>query len=657
MPAGVVLAFWMGWIPQDGGYFATEWYPGALLSVLMLGVFVVARGRALPASPAARAALAAFGAFVLFNYASMLWAGSPGDAWEAANKLVLYLATGWLLSLIPWRIASATMLLGAWALGAAVVCLVALLSALHATELSGYIQGSRWQEPSGYANGTAAIAILAFWPALLFSARRDLPPWVQAAFMGIAVFLLEFGQLPQSRGSLVALVLSVPVLFALAPQRIRLLTRVLLLGGAIAVSLTSIWAVYGHLNATPPRPAVPALHHAATAMALTTAAAVLGVLVLALLERRLIPPPALARAVSRGLVVVTAAVVLAGAVGAVANSAGISRYVTTFTHPSNALNGSSPRILAGDLEERSDYWHWAASAFSTAPVAGIGGGNFEYGYTRGRRVPKFARYAHDIWLRVLSENGVVGGLLFVALLGSLAVGLARAARRSRPPARSIVAAAGVMLFYFLAHGSVDWLDEIPAVAAPALALPFVALALTRRPRGASGEPASRWPRGLRGAGAVSGGALLVAAAASLIFPYLSLRFVHRAFALEAANPPAALADLRQAAALNPISPKPWYAAGVLATDTSDPARAREAFDRALRLEDNWLPHFELALLDAAGRQIPQARRELARATALDPPDPLVQYAAGLIGRRSRVDPAAVNSQILNQPLYKQPRIP
>lgn len=657
VPAVVTVALWMSWIPQDGGYFGVEWYPGALLSVLMLAVVALARGRALPASPAARAALGAFGAFVLFNYASMLWAGSPGDAWEAANKLVLYLTTGWLLSLIPWRSASATTLLGAWALGAAIVCLVVLLGALNATELSAYIQASRWQEPSGYANGTAAIAVLAFWPALLLSARRDLAPWVQAVFMGVAVFLLEFGQLPQSRGSLVALVLSVPVLFALAPQRARLLSRVLLLAGAIAVSLSSIWAVYGHVNATPPQPAVPALHHAATAMALTTAVAVMAVLVLALLERRLVAPAALARAVSRGLVVVTTAAVLAGVVGAIATSSRISHYATSFTHPSNALNGSSPRILVGDLEERSDYWRWSASAFSSAPVAGIGGGNFEYGYTRGRRVPKFARYAHDIWLRVLAENGVVGALLFLALLGSLGVGLALAARRAPPAARSIVATAGVMLFYFLAHGSVDWLDEIPAVAAPALALPFVALALTHGSRARGGKAASRWPARLRLAGAVSGVLLVVAAAVSLICPFLSLRYVHRAYELEAVNPRAALADFRRAARLNPISPKPWYAAGVLATVTHDPASARDAFAHALRLEDNWLPHFELALLAAGSRQGPQARQEIARAATLDPPDPLVQYAAVLIARRSRVDPAAVNSQILKQPLYKQSRVP
>jgi len=657
VPAGVVLALWIAWVPQDGGYFAVEWYPGALLSVLMLGVVGIARRRALPASPAARAALAAFGVFVIFSYASMLWAGSPADGWEASNKLVLYLATGWLLALIPWRSSSATLLIGVWALGVAVVCLVVLVNALHAPELSAYIQAARWQEPSGYANGTAAIAVLGFWPAVLLSARRDLPPVVQAAFMGTAVFLLEFGQLPQSRGSLIALVLSVPVLVALAPQRVRLLSRLLVVGGAIGVSLGSVWAVYGHVNATPPKLAVPALHHAATMMGATSVLAVLAVLLLALLERRFVASPALARAVSRGLVVVVAATVAGGGAVAVAHGSRLSRYVTDFTHPSNTLNGSSPRILAGDLEERSDHWRWAVHAFASAPVAGIGSGNFEYGYTRGRHVPKFARYAHDIWLRVLAEDGVVGALMFVALLGSLAVGLIGAARRSPPPIRSVVAAAGAMLFYFLAHASVDWLDEIPAVAAPALALPFVALALAHRPRAATAGAASRWPRRLRWAGAVGGAALVVAAAASLTFPYLSLRFVHRAYALEAINPPGALADLRRAAKLNPISPKPWYAAGVLATDTHDLARARDAFAHALRLEDNWLPHFELALLAAGNRQGSQAREQIARATALDPPDPLVQYAAGLIGRRSRVDPAAVNSQVLNQPLYKQPRVP
>ncbi len=666
VPAVGVLALWIAWIPQDGGYFASEWYPGALLTVLMLGVLGVARGGVLPESRAARAALAAFGALVLFSYASMLWAGSPGDGWEASNKLVLYLATGWLLALLPWRRTSATLLLGAWTLGVAIVCLVVLLGALHATELSGYIQAARWQEPSGYANGTAAIAVIAFWPALLLSARRDLPALAQAAFMGVAVFLLEFGQLPQSRGSLIALVLTAPALVALAPQRVRLTTRLLLVGGAIALSLGPVWAVYGHVNATPPLPAVPALHHAAIMMATTAVLAAAAVLLLVLAERCFVASPRLIRVVSRGLALIVVALVAGGAALGVANSARISRYATTFAHPSNALNGSSPRILAGDLEERSDYWRFSLHAFSSAPVAGIGSGNFEYGYTRGRHVPKFARYAHDIWLRVLAEDGVVGALLFVALLGSLGVGLILAARRASPPTRSIVAAAGTVLFYFLAHASVDWLDEIPAVAAPALALPFVALAVAHRPHAAVNSGTSAWrgrlaaarhPGPLRVAATVSGVALLLAATASLTFPYLSLRFVHRAYAVEAASPSAALADFRRAAKLNPISPRPWYAAGVLATETHDPAAARDAFAHALRLEDNWLPHFELALLAAGGRQGAEARRQITRAAALNPPDPLVEYAAGLIGRRSRVDPAAVNAQVLNQPLYKQPRVP
>jgi len=184
LPAVGVLAVWIAWAATSGGYFPRDWYPGAVALVVLLAVVVLAGPRALPAHRAARLALALLVGLVAWAYLSMAWAGSAGAAWEAANLLLAYLASAWLLALVPWGPRSATLFLGTWSVGVAAVCLASLIGALGAEDPNTYIVDYRWSEPVGYTNGSAALAVLGAWPALVLASRRETPSWLTPFLLG-----------------------------------------------------------------------------------------------------------------------------------------------------------------------------------------------------------------------------------------------------------------------------------------------------------------------------------------------------------------------------------------------------------------------------------------------------------------------------------------
>ena len=65
-------------------------------------------------------ALGCLAAYTALSFLSILWAAVPGDAWEGANRTLLYLLVFALFALWRQRGASAALLLGAWTL--AMIC-------------------------------------------------------------------------------------------------------------------------------------------------------------------------------------------------------------------------------------------------------------------------------------------------------------------------------------------------------------------------------------------------------------------------------------------------------------------------------------------------------------------------------------------------------
>jgi hypothetical protein len=651
LPVAGVLGVWLVLGSASGGYFKRDWEPAALVLLGLLAAVVVGRRRVLPGQRPAVVALALLGGLVAWNFLSLLWAGSPGSAWDASNKLLMNLLVAWLIVLLPWTGRSAERLLAVWGLGITALCAASLVSALRASDIGGLVIDFRYAGPLGYSNGTAALAAMPVLPLLVLASRSRVHPIAAAAYVAASAFLVEFALLPQSRAAVLGLILALVALLALAPHRARLAAYAAVVAGAAIVAGQAVLDVDNAIDQH--RLVIPELHTAARMIGLTVAVAGVVTVVLRLIEARINFGTLVIAWARRIAAAMAICVVVAGAGIAAANLRTIGDRLESQWHEFRAgagVTSSGSRLFTTQPFQRYDYWRVAARAFSGAPVGGVGAGNFERHYTAERRYAKHSRYAHSIWFRGIAENGAVGAALFAALLASIFSALVLAWRRGTPSERGVIAATVAVAVYFLFHASLDWLDEFPVLAGPAVGLAFIALTLgtSRRP---PPTVTSRWP--LVGMAVFLAGA--VVAAASLVLPYASLRYLERARS-ESGDPAAAYEDLDRAAALNPISIEPSLSEGMIAVQAADAQRARAAFTAALEIEQHWLPHFELALLDASELRFGAARRALDRAERLDAMDPLIQSARERVDRRERIDPAAMNRSVLQGPLYERHRV-
>ena len=648
LPAVPVVAGLLLWAHFNGGYFSRVWYPSAIGAVLLLVGMILGTGRALPSSRPARMALLLLIGFLAWNVASMAWADSPGSALEAASKLTLVVAIAWALSLLPWSPRSATALLSVWALGVAAVCALSLVSALRADDLSEFFFKARYQDPLGYTNGVAALATMAFLPALLLSSRKAVPAALRILSLTAAAFLLQFALLPQSRAGLIALAAAVLVLLAVYRDRIRVLLALCVVAGAAAVSVGPAYHVYdvaielSNVGLPPSAAVETALEDAVRAIVIgTLAAAAFGGLLVAL-DNRLSLSRRTLRRVRIAVPTALIAVLVIGAGAGLANVGGVydaaSDRWETFKSAEETPGAGGRHITASYSEQRFDYWRVALDAFREQPVTGLASGNYGRHYDAERRFSKPSRYAHDIWLRTLAEGGVVGALLFLGFLVVVFGSLLSILRRADDSVAWVIAAVTAVSIYFFVHASFDWLEEFPALAVPAFAFPLVALAMT-----ASGPP----PRSTRARrlATFAGISLAGIVVAVLAVQYLALRYYERGDAIGASNSAKAFEDLDRAADLNPLWVQPHLREGALAVRIDHPARARSAFREALDVEPNWYAYMELALLDAHEGRFASARRRLELASDLNASDEFLADARRLVRRGVRIDPAAFNRGI------------
>jgi tetratricopeptide (TPR) repeat protein len=180
------------------------------------------------------------------------------------------------------------------------------------------------------------------------------------------------------------------------------------------------------------------------------------------------------------------------------------------------------------------------------------------------------------------------------------------------------------------HGSIDWLWEIPALGASALALLGLAAGLVRSPA------REAVPNGAHFAAALAAaGALFLAAAASYAFPGLAAIELERAVQ---ARPDSeqAFSHLERARRLNPLSERADIVAGTLAAQGGDAERVRTAFQRALeRNPDDWYAHLRLALLARERGARVEAIAHLDRVRSLNPRESQPELVAEVEGNAVR----------------------
>jgi hypothetical protein len=657
LPSLGAIVLFLVWATSQGGYPLTHWAPGALIVLALLAIALLAVPLRLAEIPlTVKLALACLAAYTALSFFSILWAAVPGEAWEGANRTLLYLMVFALFALWRARSASAALLVGLWTL--AMVGLAAYVAVRLDTatgkSFEALFVSERLSYPVGYPNATAAQWLMAFWPALLLARDQRVPWALRGLLAGGAVVLADVALFSQSRGSLYSTGLMVVLVFALVPGRLRTFATAVPVALGVGVTAPLVLRVGDRLGSgQSPYAAV----HAAV-VALLVAALLVGLVVAlgASVESRRPLSPRLARGVRRGVGAValaTLVLVLAGGLVAAGNPLTRVRHGwESFEGGYSTTTTSGNRLLSGLGSNRYDFYRVALDEFSGHPVLGIGADNFQQQYLRHGRSEETPRYPHSVELRTLAQTGALGALLAVVGLGAALAAGWRAMRRADPLGREVAAAALSGFAYWAVHGSFDWLWEFAGLGAPAFALLGVACSLgpraplTGAARAQRGSSARRWALGAVGVAAA------LAALLSLASPWLSERQIQSAAHIWPQAPLVAYSRLDDAARLNPLSDQPYLVEGSIALRFGDLARAEREFSLALgRVPDDAYATLELGAIASESRERARAIALLERAVRLTPRDPLARQALQTVRSGKRVSLEALNRSILLRAEY------
>ena len=660
VPAFAALVLFVIWDTSQAGYPQTHWAPGGLIVLALLGLSVALVGvhlKDLP--PAVRVAIGALAAYTALSYLSILWAAVPGDAWEGANRTLLYLLVFALFAGWSQRGASAAILLVAWVLA---MVLLALFTVLHldasgASALPALIPDGRLAYPSGYPNASAAQWLMAFWPALLL-ARSDLLHWaLRGALAGGAVLLADVALLSQSRGSLYSTPVMLVLVFALIPGRVRTFALLVPVAAGIAVCTPSLLHVGDDLNG---ELVVPGRLHTAVVLSVLVSAAV-GALVAAgaATESRRVLREHTRERVARGLRAVAVGALIVTVAGGLALA---GNPITRLRHEWDSFKGGygqssgGPRLVSGLGSNRYDFYRVAVDEFLAHPIGGIGADNFAEQYLAHGRSEETPHYPHSVELRTLVETGLVGVLIALAGLGAALLCAARAVRRSDPLSATVAGAALAGFGYWAIHGSFDWFWEFAGLGAPAFALLGLCCALAPRgaPRGEPAPPVLPLRHRLLSAPVLAGACSVVLTLAivySLTAPWLSQLEIESAADIWTRAPATAYRRLEQASQLNPLSDEAFLEAGSIALRFGQLRRADHEFALALaRTPGDAYATLERGAIASSLGESALALSLLRQAAALNPRDPLTREALRLAQEGTRVPVGELNREILQNAL-------
>lgn len=642
LPGLIVVAGGLLLALDDAGYPPTMWYPAALFALALLAVTVIAAPPSELGPRSVVVGLCAFAAFAVVAYASIAWADAPGDAWHAANRILLYGLVLVLVTLRPWSTGTATVAVAMVGFGTALIAAGVLLGGVVSADPADLFQGGRLAEPAGYLNATANLWLIGFWPALYLATRRPWPAWARGLALMAATVLLEMELLSQSRGAVIAFAATALVYILVTPRRWPALFA---LGATVGLTALAFNTVVDVRDAARAADLGPALDHAARAIALSAAAAFVLGLAAGLLGAR-----------SRSEVERRPWIPRAGNIALAALAvAGIAAVLIAIGNPSDWVNArwddfktsgyskvesGHTRFTGGLGSNRYDFYRVALDQFADHPVLGVGGDNFADAYLLHRRTLEAPRHPHSLAFRALSQYGAVGTALFLLFLGGFVAAVLRARRRSSVEGAALVAAAFASFAAFFFHALVDWLWAFPALGVLAFAMLGVA---SRTEEGAvESAPGRPLPFLARAAFAVA----TLAAAVSLALPGVSARYTASAYDHFREDPQTAIDQLERAADLDPLSDEPLVAEGVIQQRLGHPDRAIDPLRRAVeRRPGNWFAHLELGLAESATGHTRAALASLREATRLNPRQPLARRTYRQVRAGRHIDAAAVERRL------------
>jgi hypothetical protein len=577
--AALAAAAWgLAWL-ATGSTASPDWLPYAFLAALLLAVVLVSGTAVLPGARELWA-LAAFVVLAGWAALSISWSAVPDLARDEA-LLTLFYGIAFLVPLLTLRTTGDRLFAAAAVAASSGVLAVGVGIVLRfGSDQSDHFYSGRLSFPISYPNAQAAAFLIGFWPAVVLASQRGRGLLARALALAAATAIAAGWLTAQSKGGVIALAASAALVFALSPLRLRLLPPALLAAGMTAAAYSPLTAPFRTNSTSDVRGAGSAI------LLLTVVGAAVG-LVYALADRRLQLGPRGLRAAGVAAIALFVAGLAVGVAlffGRVYHAGWFGDQWRSFKHAPTST-GSSHLLVLGSY--RYDIWRVALDEFADHPLAGIGSRGFGPAYLEERRSPDTPARAHSVELDALSELGIVGIALLVAVL-VLPWPPTVSRMRARDPAATAAFAGGA---YWLVHASADWIWTVPACG-----LPFWLLL------GAGGAGGERRPLASRAA--IPGAALaVVVAVVAFVPPWLSARLTDRG-------------DFRWAKHLDPLTPDPYVAQGTISS-------LRQAVRKEPRVVEL---RFDLGQAYLRAGQPRHARAAFLEAKRLDPRDPRIQEA-------------------------------
>jgi hypothetical protein len=212
--------------------------------------------------------------------------------------------------------------------------------------------------------------------------------------------------------------------------------------------------------------------------------------------------------------------------------------------------------------------------FASHPLFRVGTHNYEATYYQLReKTVGYVRQPHILPLEVLSERGIVGGILFFGFLATcLGAGLWMRFRHLSSEGKAQVGAMVAAITYWFVHSSAEWFWQLPAVTLPAVVYLAMLVGPWRRVKAAP----LRWPLRLVGIGAP-----LVAVVVVVPLYAADRCLLAQSYATE--NPWEALETVESAQRVNPVDPQLQQREAELAIQIGAWPRVMRAYAEAIRL--------------------------------------------------------------------------
>ena len=564
----------------------------------------------------------------LLSAISSFWSGSVELSVIEADRVLVYLGFFLAAFLIAQTDQRRQRFAEGIAIALALVAVLALASRLI-PDLglgTGLGTGARLRFPLGYWNADGVAFGIGLAMALWMS-RNSLTVALRWLAVGSLPVLLLALYLTYSRGGLLSLIVAGGVVLALSHDRLWLLAT-LAIGGLGA--LPALLAVQARRGIADNLALPDVAGQGTTVLLLLLAGIALALLLYAGLRRlegrgdrltgralELSRNPAVLKWLAGGVAVLAIGVAIA--VG--------GRAWDQFT-ASDVQFPNQPEHHFGSFSgaNRDEFWRVALDSFEEKPLLGHGSGTYQFSWDELRTIPLPVHDAHSLYLEAFAELGVVGGLLVLALVGTLLWTGFAAWRGATGGQRELCAALLAAALAFAVGAAIDWFWEIATLSAVFFLATGVLVAIRcaqlERARATTNGQAGQRRYGV----AVAGLAVAWISALALIGPLLVEREIDASKAAAAdGNLVSAVSHADTARSIEPWAASPYVQLGLLAQLQGDYTTATSRMNEAIEREDhNWVLFYLRAKIERDAGNLAAARADLAQARSLNPLEECLQ---------------------------------